>query len=83
MKEKNEKWRRPEFEYQSFEELPLFLVIDEVCWLLRVNRKTIYDAIARDEFPCVRVGRSLRFGKEDVLKFLKTESKAGRLGRQK
>ena len=38
-----------------------FLSIDEAAELLRVNRKTLYDAVKRGELPgIVKVGRLLR-----------------------
>jgi excisionase family DNA binding protein len=36
------------------------LTVDEVAAALRMNRKTVYDAIARKEIPVVRVGRLIR-----------------------
>lgn len=48
--------------------LPEFLKAEELADLLRVNRKTVYDAAARDEIPgVVRFGRSLRFRRDAVL----------------
>lgn len=42
------------------EECPAFSTVDEVAKKLRVNRKTVYEAIARGEIPAVRIGRALR-----------------------
>lgn len=48
--------------------LPEFLKAEEVAKLLRVNRKTVYEAVRRDEIPGVlRVGRILRFRRDAVL----------------
>lgn len=55
--------------------LPPILKAAEVALLLRVNRKTLYEAVARDEIPGVfRVGRLLRFRRDDVLKWLSPNS---------
>lgn len=50
--------------------LPQVLTVDEVAKLLRVNRKTLYDAISRKEIPCTKVGRVYRFSKQAVLEWL-------------
>ena len=48
--------------------LPEFLKAEEVAELLRVNRKTVYEAASRDEIPgVVRVGRVIRFRRDAVL----------------
>ena len=50
--------------------LPSILKVDEMARLLRVNRKTLYEAVQRDEIPgAFRVGRCLRFRREAVLKW--------------
>lgn len=36
--------------------LPEFLTVDEAAALLRVNRKTVYAAIAVGQIKCLRVG---------------------------
>jgi excisionase family DNA binding protein len=42
------------------EEHPAFNTVDEVAKELRANRKSVYDAIARNEIPAVRIGRAIR-----------------------
>jgi excisionase family DNA binding protein len=52
-------------------ELPEFLKAEEVAELLRVNRKTVYEAASRDEIPgTVRLGRVLRFRRDAVLAWM-------------
>jgi excisionase family DNA binding protein len=51
--------------------LPEFLKAEELADLLRINRKTIYEAARRDEIPgAVRVGRLLRFRRDAVLAWM-------------
>jgi excisionase family DNA binding protein len=51
--------------------LPDILKVAEVASLLRVNRKTLYEAVQRDEIPgAFRVGRCLRFHRDAVLMWL-------------
>ena len=47
------------------------LTVDEVAALLRLNRKTIYEAFQRGELPGGRrVGRSIRFDRATILDWL-------------
>lgn len=45
------------------DDLPDVLLAEEVAALLRVNRKTLYEAVARGEIPAMRIGRCLRFSR--------------------
>jgi excisionase family DNA binding protein len=38
----------------------LFYTVDEAAAALRINRKSLYDAIARGEVPVIKVGRLFR-----------------------
>ena len=50
---------------------PSILTVDELAALLRINRKTAYDAIAEGRIPGVRrVGRAIRISKDAVLNWL-------------
>lgn len=47
------------------------LTVDELAALLRLNRKTIYEALARGEIPGTRrIGRSYRVSRRAVLEWL-------------
>lgn len=51
--------------------LPAILKADEVAGLLRINRKTLYEAVQRGDIPgAFRVGRCLRFRRDAVLTWL-------------
>ena len=55
----------------SNNQLPAILTADEVADLMRVNRKTVYEAVKRGEIPgVVKVGRSLRFSRDELLRWL-------------
>ena len=48
--------------------LPSFLTVDELAALLRVNRKTVYDALSRGEIPGARrIGGAYRISRNAVL----------------
>ena len=51
---------------------PVTITVDDLAALARLNRKTVYDLIAREKLPGVRrIGRSIRINKEIVLDWLK------------
>ena len=50
------------------------LTADEVATLLRVDRKTIYEAAQRGEIPHRRLGRRLIFERGSVLAWLRQSS---------
>ena len=52
-------------------ELPEVLTVDELAALLRLNRKTVYDALKRGEIPGVRlVAGRYRIHRDTVLAWL-------------
>lgn len=51
---------------------PDVLTVEEVAALLRVDRKSIYAAVARGDVPGVlRLGRLIRFSRELVLRWVR------------
>jgi excisionase family DNA binding protein len=42
------------------------MTVAEVCELLALPPSTVYDLARRGELPCARLGRTLRFVREDV-----------------
>jgi len=60
---------------------PLVLTVDEAAKLLRVNRKTVYDAIARKQLPGVRrLGRTIRIHRQTLLSWLAGQGRVPRSG---
>ena len=57
------------------DELPCILTVQELAAFLRVNRKTIYEALARRELPARRLGRTIRICREAVLKWLQGQDR--------
>ena len=52
--------------------LPQALTVDEAARLLRVNRKTLYDAVRDGRVPgVIRMGRSIRIGRDALLGWLR------------
>jgi excisionase family DNA binding protein len=53
------------------EQLPPVLTADEVAEILRLDRKTVYAALARGEIPGARrIGRAVRLHRDTVLDWL-------------
>ncbi len=51
---------------------PSVLTVDEAARLLRVNRKTLYDAVREGRVPgVIRLGRSIRIGRTALLGWLR------------
>jgi excisionase family DNA binding protein len=47
-------------------ELPLVLTVDEARRVLRIGRRQLYQAIARQDVPAVKVGRSIRIPRSSL-----------------
>ena len=46
------------------------LTVREVAALLRRHEKTIYTMVARRQLPSIRIGRSVRFSHDDILRWV-------------
>lgn len=58
---------------------PPVMTVDELARLLRVNRKTAYDALARGEIPGARrIGRTYRISRDAVLEWLRGQARVSR-----
>ena len=61
----------------TLDRLPTLLMVDEVAELLRMNRNTVYEAVARREIPgVVHVGRNIRFVRDVVLDWFRGKEAA-------
>jgi excisionase family DNA binding protein len=60
--------------------LPTFITVDELAQLLRVNRKTVYEALSRAEIPGARrIGGTYRISRDAVLRwFASGQDRVGR-----
>jgi excisionase family DNA binding protein len=59
--------------------LPTLMTVDELARLLRVNRKTAYDAVAKGEIPGARrVGRTIRITRDVVVGWLRGQGHVSR-----
>ena len=56
----------PSSEGMTTGELPLVLTVDEARRLLRIGRRQLYQAIARQDVPAVKVGRSIRIPRSSL-----------------
>lgn len=46
------------------------LTVDEVTQLLKLSKGAVYQMIARREIPYLKIGRRIRFDKEEISKWL-------------
>ncbi|HUZ85858.1 MAG TPA: helix-turn-helix domain-containing protein [Candidatus Baltobacterales bacterium] len=56
-------------------ELPLVLTVDEARRVLRIGRRQLYQAIARQDVPAVKVGRSIRIPRSSLEAWLAAEKR--------
>ena len=56
----------PDREGVSSSELPLVLTVEEARRVLRIGRRQLYQAIARQDVPAVKVGRSIRIPRSSL-----------------
>ncbi len=56
----------PDREGISPGELPLVLTVEEARRVLRIGRRQLYQAIARQDVPAVKVGRSIRIPRSSL-----------------
>ena len=70
--------RNPE-EADTLTSLPTFMTVDELARILRVNRKTAYEAVANGQIPGVRrIGRTIRVCRATVVDWLRNEGRVSR-----
>lgn len=60
----------------AVDEVEALLTAEEVAALLRVERSWLYGAARNGQFPCVRVGRYVRFRPDDVKQWIATGGRA-------
>ena len=64
-------YRKPVPESDSDADLPEVITVAELADLLRMNRKTLYEALARGDIPgAKRIGREYRISRPVVLRWL-------------
>lgn len=64
--------------------VPLVLTVDEVAHLLKVNRKTIYEMVNRNQLPgVVRVGRKIRISAQAVVSWLNGQGRPSRASKRR
>jgi excisionase family DNA binding protein len=49
------------------------LTPDQLCDLLQVKKSWLYDQVESGKFPCLRLGKQLRFRREDVARYLESQ----------
>ena len=54
------------------------LTVDDICRLLKVKRKWVYDAVAAKRIPHTKVGRQLRFHRRELESWLQGNHIDGR-----
>jgi len=58
--------------------IPVLLTVDQVADLLQVSRASVYRMVGKKAIPHVRVGRSIRFDRADLARWLREMSEPAR-----
>ena len=70
-------WRRSErvvaleTRYNSFDDLPLTLRVEDLMPILGIGRNTAYELVRSGQIKSIRIGRQIRVPKDAVEHFLK------------
>jgi excisionase family DNA binding protein len=59
------------------EDLPQFLTVEEWRTFMRIGRSSAYALIRQGILPVVRLGRTVRISREDVMRFVDREGQPG------
>jgi excisionase family DNA binding protein len=46
------------------------LTPDQLCALFQVTKSWLYDQVESGKIPCLRLGKQLRFRREDIYRYL-------------
>ena len=60
--------------YTDWSQLPLFLSIEEVGWLLGVSRAGAYQAAHSEGFPVIRLGKRMVVSRDALFEWLENQS---------
>ena len=64
--------------YTSYDELPLLLNVKQLAGLLGVSDSSAYELIQEDDFPSVRIGNRIVIPKDELRKWISTNTKGVR-----
>ncbi|MHB8281950.1 MAG: helix-turn-helix domain-containing protein [bacterium] len=53
------------------------LTFEEAMDVLRIGKSKLYEMVGRQEIPCIRIDRIIRFDTEDLKKFIENKKKEG------
>lgn len=56
--------------YQSFDDLPLTLHVEDLMSILQVGRNTAYELVRTKQIHSVKIGRQLRIPKQALIDYL-------------
>ena len=58
--------------YKSYDELPLFLTVEDLAKTLQIGLNTAYNLVRSDKISCYRAGVQYRIPKESIRELLST-----------
>lgn len=54
----------------GFEKIPLVLTVEDLTGILHVGRSAAYELVRSGQLKCIRVGKSIRIPRHELLRFL-------------
>ena len=59
-----------EYNYVSYEDIPLIMTVEDLMPILLIGRNTAYDLVRSGEIQSIRVGRQIRIPRDALIAFL-------------
>ena len=54
----------------SFDELPLYLTVEEACQVLRIGKSIGYNLVRCGQLPSIRLGKKIRIPKNALAEYM-------------
>ena len=59
-----------EYNYISYDDIPLIMTVEDLMPILLIGRNTAYDLVRSGEIQSIRVGRQIRISRDALIAFL-------------
>lgn len=59
--------------YKSYEDIPMYLIADDICAISRMSKSKAYELFHSDDFPTIKIGGRLSVQKDDYFAWINTK----------
>ena len=63
--------------FDSGNNCPEYMTVDEISRLLRIGRQKAYELVGREDFPSIRIGRVIRVPRDAFLEWVRDRTESG------